>query len=174
METTVGTSWSLGTLIGFPIGILITLTYLYFLYRMVRWLKAENAKHRRRKENEFGFYPSDDRGEARFAVGVAVLLVALSAVITAASMYPFKAEYHQWRPVAGEITQSGHQVTTGGKGRVFHDYMFVINGRTYECEDNRCALLEEGDSVELLCKPEFQYASTDPYVCKFVRSEASR
>lgn len=152
------TSWSLGVLIGLPVWILLLIVLTVCV--------------------AFGFFlvRRDGRGVNYWSDGELVLvwstvffvLVFLSGALL---FYPYKAEYHQWRTMGGEVVKIDSRLLDGANQK------FVVtfaNGDQLGCNDTRCAAIETGDVLWLSCKRTWQYAGTDGWDCNFVKAERSR
>lgn len=137
----MSTHWTLGVLIGIPVLSIIALAILIAIV---------------------GFVFVEEIGLAAFAVLVGVVFTALSLVF----YYPFKAEYHQWRPVSGKIEATSSRLLTTDSG-VEQKIVFRINGAEYGCTDTRCSLAKVGDSIDLSCKLSYQWSSTPGQDCRF-------
>ena len=143
--------WSLGTLIGLPLAVLTTIT-----------LVALGVILLRRSRTEF------DRAEMIF-FGVGSLLAATALAICTASplgMWPYDSEYHQWREVSGTVERIESRQIADGNG-MSERYVFVIAGQPFGIDDSRAAVAEEGDTVTLRCKREWQYASESGWGCRW-------
>lgn len=144
--------WSLGTLIWLPILALIVLVCV--VAAVAAWR-------------------ADEPGFSIGAVLVAFVFVGCTA-LPQIGMYPYKAEYHQWRDVSGTVDKIDRRLIS--KSDSMED-KFVIrfedsNGAQFGCDDTRCASVEEGDALTLSCKRAWQYTGTDGYDCRFVSTEA--
>jgi hypothetical protein len=154
--------WSLGTLIWLPICALLVFACVVGLRYARRWLAREKIKTG----------PSYDRyvGEARvFMIALAVVLAGLVG-FTAIGMWPYKAEYHQWRDTVGTVETIDSRLLSGATER------FVVtfdDGRQRSCDDTRCAQVAEGDHLALACKRAWQWAGTHGYDCNYVSHRPS-
>lgn len=154
--------WSLGSLIAFPIfAFLWLLCVAVFLIAVVVAIRSDKG--------------SDDRGVGiTFAFGSAFIgTIILAVVASPLGMYPYKVEYHKWIPHDGAIGKiAERQVSTGDGMETKYVVQFEGSGQQYGCNDTRCALLEPGDYLALSCKKVWEWAATDGYDCRFVKSEA--
>jgi hypothetical protein len=106
-----------------------------------------------------------------FGIGVAVIVLA-AGLWTWGAFPPFDMEYHQWRPVSGQVEHiDSRLIASGDKGGSTQDFVVVIDGREYRCDDSRCATVHPGDTLTLRCQRVWEYASTPGYVCRFVDVE---
>lgn len=149
------TSWSLGTLVGFPVLILLTLAIFVGGICLLRVAARDTY----------------DPVLPRFAAIFLLILSVGMAITTAVGMYPYKAEYHQWRTMGGEVVKIDSRLLNGANQK------FVVtfaNGDQLGCNDTRCAAIEPGDTLWLSCKRTWQYAGTDGWDCNFVEAKRSR
>lgn len=155
--------WSLGTLIWLPICALLVAACVVAIWWARRWVNREKAKTG----------PSCDRyvGEARFALAAAWVIVALLIGFTATGMWPYKAEYHQWRDTSGTVQTVDSRLLSGAVER----YVVTFDdGRQRSCDDTRCTQVEVGDYLTLACKRAWQWAGTHGYDCNYVSHEPTR
>lgn len=85
-------------------------------------------------------------------------------------MYPWKAEYHQYRPVAGTVERIDSRIAAGANDRgVQQKYVvtFTGNPQPYGVLDTRAAGVRPGDRLEIACVRRWQQAGTDGYDCMF-------
>lgn len=146
-------SWSLGVLVGIPVLGLIALALLVF--GIVCWF-------------------ADEPG---IGVGsIAVLLVLVGVALSPLGYYPYKAEYHQWRPVSGVVQDTGSRFLPSSDGKATEQKIVVRfqgSDLDYGCQDTRCSLAKKGDTLDLKCKRAWQYASVSGYDCRFVARRAA-
>lgn len=159
-------TWTLGTLIWLPTLVVIVAALVYVARRLYRY--AERVSGRTYSD------APEARWLARSALALAAVLVILT--LTPWGMYPYKAEYHQWRTVSGTVEKIDKRLI--GNGDSMED-KFVVrfadsNGAQFGCDDTRCASVEAGDALTLSCKRVWQYTGTDGYDCRFVSTEAAR
>lgn len=151
------TSWSLGVLVGLPVtAAFITLGVAI----IVRGLRAD-------------WEVLDLPRSAVVTFGA--LIVATTLAIAFGSFWPFSAEYHQWRPVAGQVAAVQSRLIGDGGGGTTQKFVVRLkdDGSEYACEDTRCSLVKVGDRVDLSCKRAWQYTGTDGWDCNYVRSSGS-
>jgi hypothetical protein len=146
--------WTLGTLIWLPIVALLVLGLVAFAV--------------------FCFMES----EPGLGVGSIALAVAfiVGTALPSFGMYPYKAEYHQWRDVSGTVEKIDKRLI--GSSDKMED-KFVIRfansgGRQFGCDDTRCASVTAGDWLKLSCKRVWQYTGTDGYDCRFSDTKAAK
>ena len=144
--------WSLGTLIGLPVGILLTLVGAFIIFRLTAWIHL----------NPNAIEYSEVR-VLRLGV-VAATIVAAAA--TLGGMYPYSSEYHQWRDVSGTVEAVDKRLVSAGEGMA-ERYVLTIDGQPFGVDDTRAATVSEGDDVNLRCKREWVYASTDGWGCRW-------
>jgi hypothetical protein len=163
LDPVSGTRYSIGTWVGLPIAIVVLATAALILAVAVR-LIVKN------------WNPETGNGDAfasatLWGIG-ALIAVTVTAVVFAATWWPFNWEYHQWRPVRGEVTQiDKRMLSDGDKGM---SEMFVVRFADrpdeYRCDDSRCAAVKPGDVLELTCKKKWQWTGTHGRECSFVET----
>ena len=139
---TLETQWTLGVLIGLPAVILI----LAGLITGIVWAKRV--------------------GDAAEFVVMCSAAMIVTLLIAAVAFFPYKAEYHQWRSVDGAVTAINKRLISQDKGMA-ERYVFTVNGHPYGVDDTRAATVKVGDTVNLMCVREWQYASVSGYVCRW-------
>jgi hypothetical protein len=150
-------TWSLGVLLGIP----ILLVVLGGFVSVTIWA------WRRRRHDDY------NDGELRWvgwfflAAAIVIFLLALTPV----GYYPFKAEYHQWREVTGQVTDVEKRLVKSGDGMEEKIVVTYEGGNEFGCLDTRCSTVEPGDTLTLTCKRSWQYAGVDGYDCNFVSKE---
>lgn len=160
--------WSLGVLIGLPIAGVFALAGLAGIWAGVV------ARRRDRKRD----YPKGwlDSG-AGLGIGGGAAILAVTLIITGLAMWPWTAEYHQWRPVSGTVTAvDSRLLSAGDRGGTDQKFAVRLAGSTqeYGCADTRCSLVKPGQHLELECKRVWQYAGTPGYDCAYVRSDGGK
>lgn len=137
-----GTHWTLGVLIGLPIAALAVIGCV--------WLAVVLSR---------------DAWVGPFESRLFIVVAALIVIITAAAMFPWTAQYHQWRPVSGPVQEVGKRLIGGDS--IEERYVLVINGQPYGVDDTRASLVKVGDVAHLSCRRAWQYASVPGYVCRW-------
>lgn len=153
--------WSLGTLIGMPVGILCGLLLLIGAVLILVWA------HRNAEDY--------DSGIARWTgIGLAFCAVAAFA-LTLVGMWPLKAEYHQWRETSGAVTEIDSRLLADGNGGATERFVVTFDGgEQRSCDDTRCSQVEEGDDLVLACKRAWQWSGTHGYDCNYVSHRSAR
>lgn len=148
-------TWTLGVLIGLPAAALILVASVAGLAYGHRWRKA-------------GYSFPDFRDEMwpLMVVGCPIV-AALTLIVTAAALFPYEVQYHQFRDVSGVVTDVGHRQIADGKG-MSERYVFVIDGARYGVDDTRASLVKIGDRVELSCIKTWEWAATPGDVCRWI------
>lgn len=84
-------------------------------------------------------------------------------------MYPWHAEYHQWRPVSGVVATTDSRLLAAGDGSTEQKFVvtFVDNPIQYGVLDTRAASVRPGDRLDISCVRRWQQAGTDGYDCLF-------
>lgn len=102
----------------------------------------------------------------------ALTILALIAVLGfAIGLWPYQWQYHSYQPVAGTVLDAHSRFITDGDSTSQSFAIRLSNGRTYRCDDTRCAAVMVGDRLRLRCIREWVYAGEDGYVCRFVRHD---
>lgn len=160
--------WSLGVLVGLPVaGLFLLVGVALTVIGIVAGLRD-----RKRSYSE-GWIDSG----AIFGVGVGGLIIVATLAITGFTMWPWSAEYHQWRTVSGSVAAvDSRLLSAGDQGGTNQKFAVRFTGspQEYGCEDTRCALVKPGQHLELSCKREWQYAGTPGYDCAYVRSDGGQ
>lgn len=142
--------WKLSFLIGAPVVVLLTIVAVVVIVLFVRARYA-------------------DLSAKVMATLFALLIWGVIAVPTFfLTCFPVNAEYLQWRPVSGEVTQIASRQVADGKG-MSQRYVVILDGghQAYAIDDTRAATLSKGDHVDLMCTREWQWASTPGYACRW-------
>lgn len=146
--------WSIGVLVGAP----LLLILFGALAGFGVWLL-----HKSRTADAF------DMIEIKVLAIAGLSIAGLVAVLSILGFYPYKGEYHQWRPVQGTVTQVSSRIISDGSDSVNQRFVLKVGdgAQLYGCDDTRCATVKVGDMVALLCKREWQYASVSGYGCRW-------
>lgn len=134
--------WTLGVLIGLPITAVVVIGLILAAIYFFR--------------DSYGFE-------------IGLLFAGFAAIVlgsVALGMYPYKAEYHQWRPVEGTVQQVDKRMVKDGDG-MSERYAVTINDTVYGVDDTRASTLREGSHVRLSCIKEWQWAASDGYGCRW-------
>jgi len=116
------------------------------------------------------------RDTVRHAVWLAstVGFLVAAAIIAALfwwGMYPWKAEYHEWRAVTGTVaTIDSRLAPTGQNGGMEDKYVITYQGsdQEYGVMDTRAASVQRGDTLSLTCVRRWQWSGTHGYDCNFL------
>lgn len=147
--------WSEGTLIGLPILVLTMLSLIWLAWWLIR--KSRTARD------------SIDRTPLRVLSVVSAGLAGLFVVGTLLGMWPYKAEYHQWRETSGIVAEIDSRLLSAGDNTVNQRFVVTFeDGSQRSCDDTRCAQIEEGDELVITCKREWQWAGTHGYNCNYM------
>jgi hypothetical protein len=122
---------------------------------------------RRRRATE-----SDDRrGYGLAAIGAGVAAVVITGA-TWWGMYPWRAEYHEWRSVSGvvEFVDSRLLATGDNDGSVEDKFVVIFEGnpQQYGVLDTRAASVRPGDTLTITCVRQYQRSGSHGYDCNFV------
>ena len=146
--------WSLGTLIGLPIAIVVIVALL------VGGLLLMRAARKKPDHFDAPAMWWSGLGGCAFAVAIAALTAS------PLGMYPYDSEYHQWRDVTGTVERVESRQIADGDG-MSERYVFVIDGQPFSVDDTRAAVANKGDTVSLRCKREWQYAAASGWACRW-------
>lgn len=109
-------------------------------------------------------FHEDEPGIGRGLLLGLVVVLGLSAW----GFFPYKMEYHSYKPVSGKIKSIDKRLVSSGDGM---QDKFVVryegNSQQYGCTDTRCASIKKGDELRLMCMRVWEYAGTDGYDCKY-------
>lgn len=159
------TYWSLGVLVGLPIAGIFTIAAITAIVIGARLPKRTDDP-----------YATIERPR-RFTLACAIPSLIVILGIAGLAMWPWSAEYHQWRPVSGSIAEvQSRLLSAGDNGGSNQKFVvrFTGNRQEYSCEDTRCALLKPGQHLELTCIRAWQYAGTPGYSCAYFRSDGDQ
>ena len=146
--------WSLGTLIWLPIAALLVIG----LVAVGAWLL-----HVRSTLSDY------DRTPAAWLAAAALFTALLTAGGTALGMWPYSAEYHQWRETSGTVAEIDSRILSGANGGPTERFVVTFDdGSQRSCDDTRCAQVEEGDELTIACKRLWQWAGTHGYDCNYI------
>lgn len=145
---------SLGVLIGLPIFIIFIAAFIVAGIFLRRYSLSDDAY---------------DPGTVVFAKWVCWGLAGVLVAAAFLGFYPYKAEYHHWQNIDGNVTSTNSRFLAKSSGT---DQKFVVtlegSDQQFGCNDTRCATIEEGDWLEITCKRSFQWFGTPGYDCNFV------
>lgn len=144
--------WSLGTLIAFPIAVLVCIGLVVALVFAFRWHKTE------RYDKEF----------PKLVIGVSMVALLVNIGFTAFGMYPYSSEYHQWRHVSGTVDSVHSRFISSTSGESTEQrFLLTIDGQPFGVDDTRASGVKPGDHVDLVCKKEWQYAANSGWGCRW-------
>jgi hypothetical protein len=101
---------------------------------------------------------------------LAALVIGVIGTIVA---FPFSGIYHRYEPVTGTVQVTASRFLGSGSSTT-QNYLVGINGQDYRCDDTRCAQLQKGDVVTLLCEKSFQFNGTSGFVCNWGKLDHSK
>lgn len=105
---------------------------------------------------------------AASSVGALVVALVVIWIPVGWGMWPWKAEYHQWRPTAGIVAASEARMIAGDHGGTTQMYSIqYTDGRQRKCEDTRCAGVRVGDWLSLNCVKRWQWSGEHGFDCTF-------
>ena len=143
--------WTLGTLIGFPLGVLLTIALFAIAALLATAARDPDAY---------------DTGSLWFGAFAVALVGLVAAAFTVYGMWPFNSEYHQWRTVTGTVERVDSRLINTGDGMA-ERYVVTIAGTPFAIDDTRAALVERGDDLTLACKREWVYQSVSGWACNW-------
>ena len=154
--------WSLGTLIGLPV--------LIILFAFLIWLGIWLLRKSKRVLSS-----SDERPV--WWCGIASFICAgLLFLMTLIGMWPYSAEYHQWQETTGVVQKIDSRLLASGDGGGTTQRFVVTftDGRQRSCDDTRCSQVEEQDELTLFCKRAYQWTGTHGYDCTYGSNRSPR
>ena len=143
MNGTSGVVWDFGFTVGLWIAVIVAMVSIAAIVVDIKW----------------------DFDGAGIVGGSLGLLITL--VVVGISTWPWEAQYHQWRPVSGQVEEISSRMIADGKA-MSQRFVVVIDGQPYGIDDTRASLLKVGDEVSLMCIREWQWASTPGDACRWV------
>lgn len=116
-----------------------------------------------------GWHDSYEGGILMFFGAMCILGVLVGAFGLWWGMYPWKAEYHSWRPVSGTVAQIDSRLISDGSGRVDQKFVvsFVGDPTQYGVIDTRGAAVKVGDHLDISCVKRWQQTGSHGYDCAF-------
>jgi hypothetical protein len=162
------TGQAIAAMITVPILFLLLLAGSVFLFKKWRGLRAEKLAGEH-----------DEYAVVTPALALTAFIVcAVSAVVAAVGlwwgMYPWKAEYHEWRPVSGVVETVDSRLTAASGNGTMEDKFVVTfegNPQQYGVLDTRAAGVKPGDRIEITCVRRWQWSGSHGYDCNFVGLE---
>lgn len=149
---------SLGVVIGLPIAALILAVCVVLIVVAVR---------------RYQWSPGEFEAEGALFLGAGAAAAALLVlVVTGFTMWPWKAEYHEWRTASGTVAQvDSRTVSDGDHGMTERFVVTYTDRRQRACDDTRCAAVRPGDRLTLRCKRAYQWSGTPGWDCNWLRNE---
>ena len=142
---------TLGLLVGLPLALLV----VAICFALAIWARGREDYHGSYSDWPMVFWPA-------LICGVVVL------VGTAVAMFPYKYEYHSYRPVSGTVEQVNNRFLPSGDS-VEQKFVVKLAGdpQPYGVQDTRAALLKPGDRVSLKCLKKWQWSARAGYDCRW-------
>ena len=104
--------------------------------------------------------------------GIGCFVLAAGLVIGAAiGMWPYDAEYHEWRTTSGKVKETNSRLVGAGEGMEQRFVVTFADGRQRACDDTRCSTVKAGDTLTLKCKRAYQWGATPGYDCNWISNE---
>jgi hypothetical protein len=98
---------------------------------------------------------------AHFEWVIGILLIIMLG-FSAWGYWPYKQEYHYYKPVSGTVEDISSRITPTDKSV---EQKFVVklqdDPTLYGITDTRASLLKKGDTVSISCKREYEWGSTN-------------
>jgi len=152
------TGGTVATLIGIPILLLVQIAPAIWALRYAR------------SNRDTGNY--SEEFAAKILAAVLGVLIVLTLVATWWGMYPWRWEYHEWRPVSGTVASVDSRLNRTDSGT---EEKFVVtfegNRQQYGVLDTRAATLRPGDRLSITCVRRWQWSGTHGFDCAFVDME---
>lgn len=85
-------------------------------------------------------------------------------------MYPWKADYHQWRPISGVVATADSRLLGNGQGGMEDKFVVTFEGnpQQYGVLDTRAATVRPGDLLTITCVKRWQWSGTHGFDCNFI------
>lgn len=147
--------WALHVFVAPAIFLPLIALCAYGLVRAMRYLRSDAPR---------GY--SDYVFEAKAGAWICSILALILVGALLGTLFPFSAEYHQWRKVHGEVEQVSKRLIGTDSGMA-ERYVVVVGGRPYGVDDTRASLVKEGDEITLRCIREWQYQAESGYGCRW-------
>lgn len=113
----------------------------------------------------------DDEGPLWLTGGITTgVCAALTGALLWWGMYPWKAEYHQWRAVTGTVASVDSRLTSTSQGGMEDKYVVTFEGndQEYGVLDTRAAAVKPGDTLTITCVRRWQWSGSHGFDCNFV------
>lgn len=154
-----GGAWTLGTLIGMPIGVIVFIGAVVAAYASIRANKRAMIAHDNHKDRQWrGEY--DGLGWS-MVIWSCIATSVIAFVITAAGMFPYDQDFHRLRPISGTVESIDIKEWSSQYAITFKE------GATVRCDDTRCATIKVGDHINLVCTKEYVYGAVAGWGCKW-------
>lgn len=156
-ETTV-TGGTVATLICIPILLLILGAGLVWALRYAR------------RNHDTG--NDGEEFAAKILAAALGVIMGITLLATWWGMYPWRWEYHEWRPVSGTVASVDSRLNRTDSG-MEDKFVVTFEGsrQQYGVLDTRAATLRCGDRLSITCVRRWQWSGTHGYDCAFVDME---
>lgn len=120
---------------------------------------------------------ADREPDTGWALATSIGFAVLAGLIGLAlwwGMYPWKAEYHEWRAHSGTVSKLDSRIVSAGDhGGSMDKYVVKFEGddQLYGVLDTRMANVEVGDELVITCVRRWQWSGSHGYDCNYVDSE---
>lgn len=112
------------------------------------------------------FFTTDDNYSMSGMVALIAAVVTVIAVgIGAFAAWPLDGQYHRYQPLGGTVVKVGSRFIASDKdgGGSTQKYVLTFkDGQALGCLDTRCANVEAGDQVTLMCERVYQFNAPSP------------
>lgn len=168
---TASGQWTLGVLVGLPIALFFSFLMLVLIVLTVIY-GVRNRTPGKRSTYKDGWDRYSDRRRAACFIGLPTFIMVAILIGAGFAMWPWKAEYHQFRQVSGTVSAVSSRLVAGDRSTNQKFVVILTSGpQQYGVDDTRAALLHPGDAVSLRCIRSYTYGSNDAgYDCKWGQS----
>lgn len=117
----------------------------------------------------FVMFTGDEYGggaiSAFIAAVVGIIVIGVSVFVF---WPPFQTKYYKYYPVTGAVQNTPQsRFLSDGSGGTSQNYLIVIRGQDYRCDDTRCAQLKKGTVVTLMCAPSWAANGMPGWTCNW-------
>lgn len=146
--------WELGTAIGIPVLIVITIIIALFAWKSYRLPYRDNYK-------DMSYW-----GIGRWVFSILLVILLIGAPL---GSFPWSMQYHRYQYKTGTVVDVSSRILGGDSASPSQKFVVRFGpNEEFGCNDTRCALIKVGDIVELSCLRIWQYNGTDGWDCDFV------
>lgn len=168
-QTTPSVEWTIESIVSVLLVPLIAAVFLFvgvYCWKRFSTMRRDIQEH---GDTTYGMKAFDCNS---FGVGAGI---CFAAVVLCAfglwwGMYPWKAEYHQWRPVSGVVDTVDSRILPAGDSSMEQKFVVRFKGspQQYGVLDTRAAGVKPGDRLTVTCVRRWQWSGTHGFDCNFV------